>query len=865
MPRLGAAVAAGVVLAAPLYGLFTVAPANLVVMVDGACPAGWPEVTRAQGQLLLSTSSAADDFQDTDVLQIPRLSAQRQPSHSHAVERQLCLNSPFGQTARRSAGLSAYSTISGTATHCDASGKGAIAASSTAALPLAQVRLCKSAAPSTVPFGSVAHFDDASLAACPPGWTAYAEGQGRFLVAKDTGAALGSAANGAAPLSTATVANPQHVHGLESAGPTGLPRFYYGSGSQEPYANTGSTAMSGMGAAAGLNVPLSHLLACKASAAADDKAVPEANPPAGALLLYDDTGSPTGGCPLTWSDAPSKWAGKLLLAVPAGEAPGVWASGGASGVPALSHSHIATGFFKPPVVGYSSCCAPPLTGSQYYGDSSSVGKEVALALTSSDAFAASWTACAAGATCNSGGGQVLVRYGQNNAAGALSQTSAGALQFNYKVVPGAFTCGAATFGNPQASAATCEFALALGAAPALPTIALRLCASSGFTSLTASPSARPSARPSGQSSGQSAAPSAAPTPRPSGQSSGQSAAPSAAPTSAAPTLRPSTPTTLAPTASPTKLTCDANDAAYFKRAAPEGLDPALADCARKCGADLPKQLDEAAYACVADCVAPRLQLQPSCGRCIESYYRCARDTCNAVCGYLGRAPGAACLGCTQLACDKDFAACSLAGLTIPVAFFGSYPTVAPTVPPDDKTLLPLIIGATAGGVLTLAIAATVVMWVRRPSGAKPPSSSSSSSSSPISSWGGAGAGAGGSSSSSFGGPPWSPARPALAASPHAFQIDYSAAPQVAAASRTPPDHRSKLAAKFGGAAAGAAGVGDDKLVAAFAFIAQANDELSVRQGEPLRKVKQQDAEWCLVESAATGNRGLVPASYLRRA
>ncbi len=279
-------------------------------------------------------------------------------------------------------------------------------------------------------------------------------------------------------------------------------------------------------------------------------------------------------------------------------------------------------------------------------------------------------------------------------------------------------------------------------------------------------------------------------------------------------------------------------------------------CAQKCGADLPKEVDDATYACVAACVAPKLQLQPSCGICLESYYRCARTTCNAVCGYLGRAPGAACLGCTQLACDKDFTACSLAGLTIPLAYFGSIPTVAPTVPPEEKALLPVIIGASAGGVLFLAATVIMAIYFRR-----------STSRSTTGKFGGLGGGSSSSSSSSsFGGPAWSPAgRTALAASSHAFQIDYSAAPQASAASSTPPDHRSKLAAKFGGAAAGAVRIGTDKYVAAFPFIAQADDELSVRQGEPLRKVKQQDAEWWLVESAATGNAGLVPASYLRPA
>ncbi len=784
------------------------APPNMLAWYDGpACPLGWEEYNLAQGQVLVATSDPKRVGKSTDELsggQEWRLKGEKQPSHSHGYARQVCAARPFdnfGPSGTPTIVLGGGSFQSIETINCNTKSDSEFAASETS-FPFAQLRLCKSQAPLTVPVGLVAHFsDDAGVRGCPSGWEPYFRAEGRTLRPKNpnnprmslpqnTSSASGSIYNGVRALDTSGIPeNRMHQHGIETraslAGPGGL-ETWFNTAQIGPNFNDASNGrdqfdFTGLSDAQGLNVPFVQMLACKATIPAIDLYELN-NPPDGALMFFEDKTNTNEECPTGWTEASAQWHGKTLVALPDGENPKVWDIGSSEQGPS-DHTHLSSVTIGAPLTTFQGISN--IIGGDPFQYARTENLQVRLEnVPSSGAFQLEWTACPKteiNATCNTGGGKVLARFGASDlSAGAASATNAGQLKYNYMIKDGEFICNSTYFGgDPSSSLAdSCDFAPILSQDP-FPAIETRFCRSQGVTG-TIPPTATPTK----------------------------------APTSSlrSPTAAPITPIENAPNE------CSADDAAVWKRDGQAKFDQDTHECSKFCGiasgSNLITVLEDN---CLLECIRDRQQVERPCARCMADWLQCIAMQCplcdKADSAAAGRSPDDFCLYCSQAICDDDFATCAGGNMFIPVPNFVPGP---PNVSKETGN------GALIGGICA-AIAGAIffgVAYYYRGSQRKELERLTKELQHYTDS---------------------SRVNPQSIASSHSsLRSDMTAEPLS-------PDI-----------------TGPVRLKATFDFVGEFEDELSVQKHTILNGISR-DGDWYYVENTRTKETGLVPCAWLARA
>lgn len=657
---------------------YTVAPERMVAFFQsGGCPVGWVEMSRAQGQLLLSTADAANDFQSTDDLFLGnswRLQGETQPRHSHRYSRQMCASrdlDSFGDGQGTHLVNSVHPCNMVDTMNCDNSADSAIAETDIE-LPFAQLRACASLVETAVPVNTIAYFDDNTMTDCPDGWSPFDEAEGRFMRAKSTSdLRTGSITNTVSPLSTSSVEELMHVHGIRVKQTLGTKtKRNYGYQRTYSYGGDGRDTIdfTAVSDASGLHLPFAHMLTCKATQSniGNAQVLPE-QPPDGALMFFDD--GTNGQCAPAWQDVDVNWQQKFLLVLPAGEEPKVWGSGRLNAENAsAAHSHYATYSFQVASTDNKNWGYLGHSGKDFqYIDNRDV---ITGTVATSEAYTDKWIACPTAGQCNVDGGKVLARFGRFVAGQTFSATNNGEQKYNYVEMDGAFDCVPENFGGDPTlgqHSSWCEIAPL--AREAIPYLDVRFCRSTGalFSSPTTSPSLAPSL------------------------------APSKSPFVSTPS----------PTGSPTLLAwCNPNDRALWRE---KGLhaefDTLMRECARECSVSpaQTKPVGVNEMKCVETCVeSGDTGFSGNCAICMRRWLVCLAESCTNQCndgsGIAGRIDSVSCSECSKSYCNDPFAACSTQNLQI-----GPFSSTLDTVVLDDEQSgnTFLIAGLAAGGALLM--------------------------------------------------------------------------------------------------------------------------------------------------------------------
>ena len=236
-------------------------PQHIVAYMTGAgqtqCPDNWTEAAYAQGRVILGTTNGAEV---QNLAGTPAGDAQL-PQHVHAfkvsgtaaTEQNSTL--PSGSIPRAGGGEAVS-----TGTTQDAS----------VALPFIQFLVCEqmvAESPDTAPYGTVAFFN---AAACPEGWAALDQAEGRFLVPAFAGAAPGYA--------TSTFWDPTdpptHTHSLEATAGTQSAAYESWPANFATFASPGEHTVTGTSASAGPVLPFVSLLVCEKDAIGNSEGIP---------------------------------------------------------------------------------------------------------------------------------------------------------------------------------------------------------------------------------------------------------------------------------------------------------------------------------------------------------------------------------------------------------------------------------------------------------------------------------------------------------------------------------------------------------------------------------------------------------------
>jgi hypothetical protein len=351
LPRLifRAVVSAALIAAPPRAAASAASADGQLVLVAGACPPGYTELSAAQGRLLLLVGDA---LQAGDAAGFP-LSDAEDRGHAHLVSGSFDFPSKhvastgganFDGAKRGAQPLVAFLNIS---------------AAAPSGYPFAQFAVCRYSAflgapPPVLPSGGLSLWDPATTAAgCPAGSAPLpAAVAGRILAVSNASGA--SVAGGAAALEPG--GDVAHAHAfsatvsLDSLDFAGI----VGCCDDDPTSD-GAKSMSAVSGAGGTALPHLSVLACNTTNASAPAALP-----AGALLL-STAGAP---CPAGWAPLAAALAGRLVVGTPPFGVPGRTFGGAplppdaSAWAPSHTHAFEVTVETNPAGIGLAKgCCA----------------------------------------------------------------------------------------------------------------------------------------------------------------------------------------------------------------------------------------------------------------------------------------------------------------------------------------------------------------------------------------------------------------------------------------------------------------------------------------------------------------------------